>query len=114
MSDNDPEDIRRHQRELGDQVGEKELRKVRARKYKDRSIWFGLGMFGIVGWSVAIPTLIGLASGIWIDGNYPSRFSWTLMGLMIGLLVGCVNAWYWLNSEGRPDEDEEDEEQGNG
>jgi hypothetical protein len=34
------------------------------------------------------------------------------MGLLIGLLVGCLNAWYWLNSEGRPDEDlENDEEQ---
>jgi hypothetical protein len=44
-----------------------------------------------------------LVIGIWIDANIPNRFSWTLMGLMIGLFVGCLNAWYWLNSEGRPD-----------
>jgi ATP synthase protein I len=113
MSDNDPGEFRHNQREFGEQVGEKEKRKVRARRYKDRSIWFGLGMFGIVGWSVAIPTLIGLAIGIWVDGNVPSRFSWTLMGLMIGLLVGCMNAWYWLNTEGHPDEEEEDQEHGN-
>jgi ATP synthase protein I len=48
--------------EFEEQVGEKELRKVRARRQKNRSIWFGLGMFGVVGWSVAIPTLIGLGN----------------------------------------------------
>jgi ATP synthase protein I len=113
MSDNDPSEFRREIDEFEEQVGEKELRKVRARRQKNRSIWFGLGMFGVVGWSVAIPTLIGLGIGIWIDANIPSRFSWTLMGLMIGLFVGCLNAWYWLNSEGRPDIEEEDEERGN-
>ena len=100
-------------RPLGEQVGEKEIRKVRARRAGDRSIWFGLGMFGVVGWSVAIPTLLGLALGIWIDSNYPSQYSWTLMGLLIGLLIGCINAWYWVTSEGRLDDDQEgDEEQG--
>jgi ATP synthase protein I len=96
---------------LGEQVGEKEIRKVRARQTRDRSIWFGLGMFGVVGWSVAIPTLLGLAIGIWIDSNFPSRYSWTLMGLLIGLVVGCINAWYWVNSEGRLDKDQEGEEE---
>ena len=113
MSDQEPGDVRHKHSEFGDQVGEKERRKVRARRNKDRSIWFGLGMFGVVGWSVAIPTLIGLAIGIWVDANIPSRFSWTLMGLMIGLLVGCLNAWYWLNSEGHLADEEEDEELGN-
>jgi ATP synthase protein I len=113
MSDNDPGEIRHQQSEFGERVGEKEKRKVHARQHKDRAIWFGLGMFGMVGWSVAIPTLIGLGIGIWIDAQFPSRFSWTLMGLMIGLLLGCVNAWYWLNSEGRSDEQEEEEEHGN-
>lgn len=113
MSDQEPGDVRHKHSEFGDQVGEKERRKVRARRNKDRSIWFGLGMFGVVGWSVAIPTLIGLAIGIWVDANIPSRFSWTLMGLMIGLLVGCLNAWYWLNSEGHLADEDEDEEHGN-
>lgn len=29
-------------------------------------------MFGIIGWAVAIPTLIGVAVGIWLDRHYPS------------------------------------------
>jgi ATP synthase protein I len=82
-------------------VGEKAARKIRARRRKDRSIWFGLGMFGLVGWSVAIPTLIGTAVGVWIDKAYPGPHSWTLMGLIIGVALGCVNAWYWVTREGR-------------
>jgi ATP synthase protein I len=82
-------------------VGTKEARKIRARSGRNKSLWFGLGMFGIVGWSVAVPTLIGTAIGIWIDTHYPSRFSWTLMLLFAGVLFGSINAWYWINRTGR-------------
>lgn len=74
---------------------------MKGRREKDRSIWFGLGMFGLIGWSVAIPTLIGVAVGIWIDNTWPSRFSWTLMLLFNGVILGCVNAWYWVKRESR-------------
>lgn len=87
--------------ELIRRVGEKEARKIRARQEKDRSVWFGLGMFGLVGWSVAIPTLIGIAVGIWIDATWPSSYSWTLMLLFVGVVVGCLNAWYWVKRESR-------------
>jgi ATP synthase protein I len=97
--------------DIGEEIGEKEARKLRARRHKNRSIWFGLGTFGMVGWSVAIPTLIGVALGIWIDRNLPTRFSWTLMLLLGGLLVGCLNAWYWLNFESRLIQEEETDEE---
>jgi ATP synthase protein I len=111
MSDGPKRDRRPPLKPLEQKVGEKEKRKVRARRAGDRSIWFGLGMFGVVGWSVAVPTLLGLALGIWIDSNYASQYSWTLMGLLVGLLVGCLNAWYWLNSEGRLDDDRENDDE---
>ncbi|MFP4088437.1 MAG: AtpZ/AtpI family protein [Desulfobacteraceae bacterium] len=81
------------------EVGQKEARKLRARQEGDRGVWFGFGMFGLVGWSVSIPTLIGIALGVWIDKTWPSRYSWTLMGLIIGVLIGCLNAWYWVKRE---------------
>ena len=84
-------------------VGTKENRKVRARQEEDRGVWFGLGMFGLVGWAVAIPALIGIAVGIWIDKRWPSPYSWTLMLLVIGVVVGCLNAWYWVRRESRRD-----------
>lgn len=84
-----------------ERIGEKEARKVKARSSKDKGLWFGLGTMGVVGWSVAIPTLIGIAIGIWLDIHYPSRISWTLTFLAIGLAVGCVNAWYWVSRQQR-------------
>lgn len=84
---------------LARRVEEKEARKIRARQEKPRSIWFGLGTFGMVGWSVAIPTLLGVALGAWIDAKWPGPFSWTLMLLVGGLLLGCTNAWYWVERE---------------
>ena len=77
-------------------VGLKEKRRLKGKAQKDEGIWFGLGMFGIVGWSIAIPTLIGTALGYWIDQNWPSRFSWTLMLLILGVGVGSFNAGYWV------------------
>jgi ATP synthase protein I len=94
------------QRELSRKVRAKEARKIRARQQKDQSVWFGLGMFGLVGWSVAIPTLIGIALGVWIDLKLASRYSWTLMLLIIGIVIGCLNAWFWVSRERKMIEEE--------
>ena len=64
-------------------------------------------MFGVIGWSVAIPTLLGIFIGIWIDTTWPSRFSWTLMLLFAGVVLGCLNAWSWIERERRSIEEEE-------
>ncbi len=82
-----------------DKIAVKQNRKLRSRRQRDRNVWFGLGMFGLVGWSVAIPTVIGVAVGIWIDETWPSRYSWTLMMLLVGLILGCLNAWFWVKRE---------------
>lgn len=85
-------------------VGEKAGRRARARAEGERAAWFGLGTFGLVGWSVMVPTVLGIALGVWLDARRPGRISWSLSGLLIGLLMGCLNAWYWVqrNSRGRP------------
>ncbi|WP_089937025.1 AtpZ/AtpI family protein [Candidatus Entotheonella palauensis] len=86
-----------------DTIEGKVRRKLKARGESHRSIWFGMGMFGVVGWSVAIPTLLGVVAGFWIDQRWPSRFSWTLMLLFIGVVLGCLNAWYWLQQDSAPE-----------
>lgn len=86
-------------REFEQQIREKGDRKLQARREGDRSIWAGLGLFGMVGWSVIVPTLLGIALGIWIDRRFPSPYSWTLMLLFVGVVIGCFNAWYWIQKE---------------
>ena len=87
--------------DLPGKIGTKEERKLRARREGDRGVWFGFGMFGLVGWAVAVPTLIGVAAGIWIDKRWPGPYSWTLMCLFMGVILGCLNAWYWVRRESR-------------
>jgi ATP synthase protein I len=77
-------------------IGGKQQRKMRARRTKHQGTWFGLGMMGTIGWSVVVPTLLGVALGIWIEAHWPSSISWTLVLLIGGLLLGCVNAWLWI------------------
>ena len=91
------------------QVGAQAARKLKAQRGAKKSIWFGLGMSGLIGWSVTVPTLIGAALGIWVDKHYPSRFSWTLMLLLLGLIIGCFNAWHWVASEYKEMQEDPDE-----
>jgi ATP synthase protein I len=91
------------------QVGAQAARKRKAQRQSAKSIWFGLGMSGLIGWSVTIPALVGVCFGIWVDKHYPSSLSWTLMLLFIGLLIGCFNAWHWVDSERKQMEEDVDE-----
>jgi len=80
-------------------VAEKENRKLKAMRNNKRSVWFGLGMFGMVGWSVAVPTLLGAGLGIWLDKIFPQSFSWTLSFLVLGLITGALVAAHWVSKE---------------
>jgi ATP synthase protein I len=81
------------------QVASKAARKLRVQREGKQSVWFGLGMSGLIGWSVAVPTLGGVMLGIWLDGRYPGAHSWTLILLVVGLAIGCANAWHWVAQE---------------
>ena len=93
------------------EVGAKAIRKIKARNSK-QGVWFGLGMMGLIGWSVVVPTLLGAALGIWLDKHHPGTHPWTLALLVAGLSIGCLNAWYWVAKEAKAmqDETEDDDE----
>jgi len=93
QSDMEPES------EFSLQVREQAARKLHSQRRTVQGIWFGLGMMGLVGWSVAVPTLAGAALGMWIDNHYPGGHSWTLALLVAGLCIGCANAWHWIAKE---------------
>ncbi len=88
------------------QVSAKLARKIKARR-RDSGVWFGLGMMGLVGWSVVVPTLLGAALGLWLDERYPGGRSWTLALLIAGLVLGCFNAWHWVAKEDQAMRDEQ-------
>lgn len=82
-----------------DAVTRRQRRKERDRAEGRRGVGGALGTFGIVGWSVAVPTLLGVALGGWLDARADGPRSWTLTLLLAGVVVGCVNAAYWVRRE---------------
>jgi ATP synthase protein I len=85
-------------------ITRKARRMERARRRRSESALSGLAMFGMVGWAVAVPVVAGIALGLWIDGRWPGETSWTLICLFAGVALGCLNAWYWIQREGRGDD----------
>jgi ATP synthase protein I len=87
------------------QIGTKATRKLKARK-STQGVWFGLGMMGLIGWSVVVPTLLGAALGLWLDNHHPGKHAWTLALMVVGLAIGCLNAWYWVAQQEKAMRDE--------
>jgi ATP synthase protein I len=83
------------------QVGAKAARKLEARRNATPGVWFGVGLMGLIGWSVVVPTLLGAALGLWLDKQHPGKHAWTLALLVAGLTIGCLNAWHWVAKEER-------------
>ncbi len=108
--DNDHHDDARdsEQSKLVGQIGAKANRKLKAQRNAHQGVWFGLGMMGLIGWSVVVPTLLGAALGMWLDAHHPGKHAWTLALLMAGLVIGCLNAWHWVASEDQAMRDEQE------
>ncbi len=110
MSDQ-PDKSSRNDPAFAREIERQAARKIKARQ-STQGVWFGLGMMGLVGWSVVVPTLLGAALGIWLDHHHPGQHPWTLALLVVGLVVGCVNAWHWVAREDQAmhDKTEDDHE----
>lgn len=91
--------------EMVREVERKSARRARAKREGRHGLGYGLGLFGLIGWSVSVPTVLGIATGVWIDRRFASPYSWTLMLLFVGVVVGCFNAWFWLRREGGLDDE---------
>jgi len=92
--------------EFGKRVASETARKLKVQRDGSQGVWFGLGMSGLIGWSVAVPTLAGVALGVWLDRRHAGAFSWTLALLVAGLMIGCLNAWYWVAQQDKAMHDE--------
>ncbi len=61
----------------------------------------GIGTFGMIGWSIAVPTVGGALIGLWLDKVMPKDLSWTIALLLGGLALGILIAWSWIEKEGK-------------
>lgn len=84
-------------RQLDEEVRRHRERRARAQRESSRSIGQDLALVGVIGWTLVIPTLLGIYAGRALDKRLGSGVFWTLGLLVAGVVVGCVLAWQRLN-----------------
>lgn len=57
---------------------------------------YNVAVLSIYGWQVAIPVLLCLLIGHLLDKFFSASFSWTLNLIIIGFVIGFINATIWL------------------
>ena len=84
---------------LSGAVKTRQERRERWEREGERSIGQNLAMIGVLGWTIVLPTLLGLFAGRWLDRHFHMGIFWTLGLLVAGLTVGCMLAWKRMHSE---------------
>ena len=82
----------------------KSLRRARARRRERTNVWSWMGTFGLVGWTVAVPALLGIALGVFVDNRVESSISFTITFLVAGTAVGLWMVWFWVRRESQDDD----------
>jgi ATP synthase protein I len=86
-------------RDQADRIGRDAPRKLAARDNPGPSPLRGIGVFGMVGWAIAVPMVGGTFLGLWLDRVAPQAFSWTIAMILGGVVVGGLLAWRWIERE---------------
>ncbi len=85
--------------QLGRVVRTREERRARWQREGERSLGQNLAMIGSLGWTIVVPTLIGIFAGRWLDRHFGMGIFWTLGLLVAGLALGCTFAWKRMHSD---------------
>lgn len=74
-------------------------REARGRAEPEPSLASRLGQIGILGWTIVVPTLLGLFIGRWLDRFFATRVFFSAPLLMIGAAAGLWSAWKWMHRQ---------------
>ena len=80
-------------------MGRKEQRKVYMKGKGEVHLLENLGRMGMVGWSIVIPSFLGILIGFWLDRRMGGGHRCALAGFSIGLAIGCLNVLFWAQKE---------------
>lgn len=83
-----------------DDIGRRAERMKSARDHPAPNPLSGISTFGMIGWSIAVPTVAGAFLGLWLDRVAPQDFSWTIALILGGVVLGGLISWAWISKEG--------------
>lgn len=78
-------------------VRQRAARDDKARRDGEPSFAGYLAQVGVLGWTIVLPTLIGVFCGRWLDRRFDTGIFWTAPLLLVGLALGCWAAWRWMH-----------------
>ena len=84
---------------LGEPVRRRRARRDQGLREGERPLGRNLALIGMLGWLVVAPTLLGLFIGRWIDRHEDTGIFWTAALLVVGVAVGCRQAWKRIKEE---------------
>ena len=75
--------------------------KARVMSRRDKRVFYlNASILGVYGWQMAVPVLLGVILGRFLDRHLDMvHFSWTLNLIIIGFAVGVFNANRWVRKE---------------
>jgi ATP synthase protein I len=82
-----------HELRLQNAVRTRRARREGWQREGERSMGQNLAMIGALGWTIVLPTLLGIFMGRWLDRYFEMGIFWTLGLLVAGLALGCTLAW---------------------
>ncbi len=73
------------------------------REEPEPSLGVRLGQIGILGWTIVVPTPLGLVISHWLDRHFNTGVFFSAPLLMAGAAVGLWSAWKWMHRQTRRD-----------
>jgi ATP synthase protein I len=98
---NEPDDQDNDSDRIARAARQARLRERQARDLPEPSLGSRLGQIGILGWSIVIPTLLGLVIGRWLDRHFGTGVFFSAPLLMVGAAFGLWSAWKWMHRQTR-------------
>jgi ATP synthase protein I len=74
-------------------------RAEQGREHPEPSLGARLGQIGVLGWTIVVPTLIGLVAGRWLDHRLATGIFFSAPLLMLGAAAGFWFAWKWMHRD---------------
>jgi len=75
------------------------LRAEEDRSHPEPSLGSRLGQIGVLGWTIVVPTLFGLALGRWLDREFGTGVFFSAPLLMFGAAIGLWLSWKWMHRQ---------------
>ena len=86
-------DKKRQEEEFAEKI--KKHSTVLSRFRRKGMLWHSIATFGVIGWMIALPTVIGAYLGKYLDAKTvgPEGISWTITFILVGLGIGLYTVW---------------------